>query len=213
MSFAGFVAHELRTPLTLQCALLELGLADPDADVAAWREIAEDVLTACKQQERLLEACLTLARGECGSMRREVVNLATVAEQTLRAHDHGGLECVLALAPAVTSGDANLLERLVANLISNAIRHNIARGRVEIATRTAAGRAHLAVANTCQLIARRELERLFQPFQRRDANQTEGVGLGLAIVRAVADAHQARIAARPRIGGGLAIDVVFHALA
>jgi signal transduction histidine kinase len=213
MSFAGYAAHELRTPLTMQRALLELGLADPHADVAAWREIGENVLAACKQQERLLEACLTLARSECCPKRREPVDLAAIVEQTLRAQDHGGLERLVDLAPAVTSGDANLLERLVANLISNAIRHNVPRGWIEIETRTAAGRAHLAVANTGQPIARRELQRLFQPFQRRDANAAEGVGLGLAIVRAVADAHEARVAARPRIGGGLAIDVVFHALA
>lgn len=213
MSFAGYVAHELRTPLATQRALLELGLADPHADVAAWREIGEDVLAACMQQERLVEACLTLARSECGSTRREPVDLAAVAAQALRAHDRRGLHCVVALAPAVTSGDAVLLERLVANLVSNAVRHNVAGGRIEIATRAAAGLAHLGVANTGRPISRGELQRLFRPFQRLDATAADGVGLGLAIVRAVADAHEARITARPRVGGGLAIDIAFHTLA
>jgi hypothetical protein len=84
----------------MQRALLELGLADPYADVAAWREIGEDVLAASTQQERLLDACLTLARIECGSTRREPVDLAAVAEQTLRAHDYGGLECLVVRAVA-----------------------------------------------------------------------------------------------------------------
>ena len=65
--FAAYVAHELRTPLATQRALLELALADRDADVASWREIGEDVLGACRQQERLLEACLTLARSQGGA--------------------------------------------------------------------------------------------------------------------------------------------------
>ena len=63
-------AHELRTPLATQRALLELALADPDADVAAWRETAEGVLRACSHQERLIEACVTHARGDCGLWRR-----------------------------------------------------------------------------------------------------------------------------------------------
>jgi len=63
---AACVAHELRTPLAPQRALLQLALADPNVDVATWREIGEDVLGACRQQDRTLEACLTLGRSRCG---------------------------------------------------------------------------------------------------------------------------------------------------
>jgi signal transduction histidine kinase len=206
--FAGYVAHELRTPLATQRALLELALADPDADVVVWREIGEDVLCACKQQERLLEACLTLARSRCRPQRCEPVDLAAIADEALRAHDLSGLGSVVALDAARTTGDPDLLERLAANLVSNAIRHNIAGGRIEVATRTSSGRAVFFVANSGPRISTAELPRLFQPFQRLNANRN-GVGLGLTIVQAIADAHGAPVRARARAGGGLDIDVSF----
>jgi signal transduction histidine kinase len=212
--FAAYVAHELRTPLATQRALLELALADSSADVRSWREIGEDVLAACEQQERLLEACLAFARSHGELQRCEPVDLAVIAVAALGAHDVGELERIVVLEPACTTGDPELLARLVANLVSNAIRHNIVGGQVEVATRTESGRAVLAIANTGPLIPAGELERLFQPFQRLNSNPTtfsDGVGLGLAIVQAIAEAHNAILTARPRAGGGLEIDVSFAA--
>ena len=212
---AAFVAHELRTPLATQHVLLELALADSTTDAAAWRAIGEDVLRACEQQERLLEACLTLARSRDHQQRCEPVELAAIAAEALRAHDLGGLEPVVVLEPAPTSGDPDLIERLAANLVSNAVRHNIPCGWIEVETRTESGRAILSVANTGPLIPADELQRLFQPFQRLNANPRtlgDGAGLGLAIVHAIADAHTARLTARARTGGGLAIDVAFPSL-
>jgi signal transduction histidine kinase len=212
--FAACVAHELRTPLATQRALLELALADPNADVASWREIGEDVLGACRQQERLFEACLTLARSQGRMQRCEPVDLAMIAAEALRAHDLQGLESVLALGPASVTGDPALLERLAANLVSNAIRHNIVAGRIEVETRVESGRAVLSVANTGLLVPAGELQRLFQPFQRLNSNPRtcgDGVGLGLAIVEAIARAHGASVVARARGGGGLELDVSFPA--
>jgi signal transduction histidine kinase len=210
--FAGYVAHELRTPLATQRALLELALADRTAKVADWREVGEDVLRACGEQERLLEACLALARSELEPQRCERVDLAAIAAAALRAHDLSDLESVEAFEPASTNGDPNLLDRLVANLISNAIRHNVPGGRIEVATRTRATRAVLSVANTGTLVPGDELPRLFQPFQRLERNPRslrDGVGLGLAIVAAVAAAHAAHVTAEARPGGGLEIEVSF----
>lgn len=207
MSFTAYVAHELRTPLATQRALLELALADPHADAATWREIGEDVLGACRQQERVLEACLTLARGQGEPLRRERVDLAAIAGEALRTHDVGGLESVVTLAPARTSGDRHLLERLVVNLVSNAIRHNVAGGRIELATRAESGRAVLSVGNTGPQIPPGDVQRLFQPFQRRTS--VDGIGLGLAIVQSIADAHGAVMTALARAGGGLEIAVSF----
>ena len=210
--FAAYVAHELRTPLAAQRALLELALSDPGADAAAWREIGEDVLGACRQQERLLEACLTFARSQETTQGREPVDLAAIAAEALRAHDLCGLDRVVVLEPAWTTGDPGLFERLAANLVSNAIRHNLVGGRIEVATRTGSGRAHLAVANTGSPVPATELDRLFQPFQRLDSrgsSSSDGVGLGLAIVQAIAEAHDATLTARTRAGGGLVIDVAF----
>jgi signal transduction histidine kinase len=215
MDDVAFIAHELRTPLATQRALLELALSDPHADVELWREIGEDVLSACRQQERLLEACLTLARSEGRARRSEPVDLAEVAAEALRVREPDGLDRFVRLEPAWTIGDAELLERLAENVISNAIRHNVAGGRIDVATRNRSGRAVLSVANTGPRIPRGELARLFRPFERLDPRAAcgDGVGLGLAIVQAVADAHDACVTARARAGGGLGIDVAFPALA
>jgi signal transduction histidine kinase len=211
---AGYMAHELRTPLATQRALLELALADYKADAASWREVGEAVLCACRQQERLLEACLALARSEVGTKRWEPVDLAAIAAGALRAHNLSELESGVAFEPAWISGDPDLLERLVANLVSNAIRHNVVDGRIEVATRTGSGRALFSVANTGPVVPADELQRLFQPFQRLNSSprsSSDGVGLGLAIVQAIAVAHGALLSARARAGGGLEVEVSFRA--
>jgi signal transduction histidine kinase len=205
MGSLAYAAHELRTPLATQRALLELALSDPHTDAATWREIGGDVLGACREQERLLDACLTLARGSL--QRREPLDLATIAGEVLRSERRRSITTVAALEPARASGDPDLVERLVVNLISNAVRHNVPGGRLEVGTRTAAGRSVLSVANTGPIVPPAAVARLFEPF-----HSDGGVGLGLTIVQSVAEAHGATVASRARAGGGLSIDVAFPAL-
>ena len=211
MRFLAYAAHELRTPLATQKALLELALADPDTDVAMWREIGEDVLAACMQQEQLLDACLALARGRDRIRRRESVDIAAVAGATLRSQDQRSLTTVAALEPARTSGDPTLVERLVANLVSNAIRHNVPDGRVEVATHTTRG-VPFSRSPTPGRSSRLPGPASLQALPSDSDSDAGGVGLGLTIVRAVADAHDATVTARARAGGGLGIDVSFPAL-
>ncbi len=210
--FVAYAAHELRGEITLQLALAEATLTDPNADMAALRQMGEGVVAACEQQERLLEALLTLARSEYGRLQREPVCLAATAAQVLRARDHHGLRTTTALQAARTTGDPQLVERLVANLVANAVRHNIPGGRLDIATYTAAGRAIVTIANTGPVIPTGEVTRLFEPFQRLRSHtvpSADGAGLGLAIVQAIAAAHDATVTAQARTGGGLEIDVAF----
>jgi signal transduction histidine kinase len=213
--FAPYAAHELRGEITLQLALAGIALADPDADTATLREMGEHVVASCERQERLLEALLTLTRGECGQLRREPIDLAATAARVLRAHEHHRLQRVMTLEPAVMTGNPELIERLVTNLVENAVRHNIPDGRLELATHTTTGRAVLAIANTGPVIPRGEVDRLFQPFQRLRAfpcGDDDGAGLGLAIVRAIADSHNATIHTTARSGGGLRIEIGFPVL-
>jgi signal transduction histidine kinase len=210
--FVAYAAHELRGEITLQLALAEATLADPNVDLAALREMGEQVIVACERQARLLEALLTLARSECGRLRWELVDLAATAAEVLRANDHHGLSSTTTLETARTTGDPQLVKSLVANLVANAVRHNIPSGRLDVATYTAAGRATFTIVNTGPVIPAGELARLFRPFQRLDSNaaaSADGVGLGLAIVQAIADAHDATLIARARPGGGLRIDIGF----
>src|ERR1700722_312 len=81
--FAAYIAHELRTPLATQRALLELTLSDPLSDTASWREVAADVLDACLQQERLLEACLALARSRRPLGRPDRIDLAVTVQEAI----------------------------------------------------------------------------------------------------------------------------------
>jgi signal transduction histidine kinase len=210
----AYAAHELRSSIALQRALAEVALADPNADTAALREMGGRVVAACKRQERLLEALLALARGDCGCLVRKPVDLAGIAAEVLQAHNRHELRCIAELGPAWITGDPLLVERLVANLVANAVGHNIPGGRLDLLTCTAPGRAVFSIANTGPPIPASELRRLFQPFQQLDSHRgssADGVGLGLAIVRAIADAHDATLTARARPGGGLGIDVAFPA--
>jgi signal transduction histidine kinase len=210
--FVAYVAHELRTPIAFQLALVEAALSDPDADPAAFRAMAKDVAASCDQQQRLIEALSQLTLGRGGLVRQEPVDIAAAVSQALRAHDLGEFQTIVALKPARTTGDPLLIQRLAANLISNAAQHNFTKGRIEVETGTENEHATLCVANTGPLIPAVELTRLFEPFQRLGAHSIPGgagFGLGLAIVRAIADAHHATITANARTDGGLKLDVHF----
>lgn len=213
--FAALVAHELRAPISLQRALVEVTLADPDTDIAALREMGERVLASCTQQQRLIERLLDLACSGSALARQAPVDLATVAAAALQVHDPSGLEVVVTLKPAKTSGDPDLLLQLATNLVANATRHNVAGGTVELATRAQAGRAVLSITNTGPLIGASELQLLTtKPFQRPGVLSThdrDGHGLGLSIVAAIATAHGARLSARARTSGGLSVEVSFPA--
>jgi signal transduction histidine kinase len=212
--FVANASHELRTPLARQRTLLEVALRDREATNASLRAACERALVAGEQQERLIACLLTLARGERGLDRFEPLDLAALAGAAAAARrDDAEVSLATRIEPAQAAGDPGLAERLVANLVDNAIRYNTAGGRVEIGTGTRAGRPYLTVANTGPVIPPDQLGRLFRPFQRMDPARRApgGLGLGLAIVSAIAAAHGADLRAVTRAGGGLAIDVVFPA--
>ena len=217
--FIANAAHELRTPLTLQRALLEVALDDPKPTVTSLRLACERAVAAGERHERLIESLLTLATGERGLDTRETVDLAGLGRAVLQVREpeaaRGGIRVVAALEPAWTQGSPPLVERLVANLVDNALRYNLPGGGVEVATSTTAGAALLAVSNDGPLVSADEVERMFQPFERlgdRRSGAPDGYGLGLSIARAIAAAHGAEITALPRIGGGLQVEVRFPAL-
>jgi signal transduction histidine kinase len=213
-NFVANASHELRTPLTAQRALLQVSLADPDVTDADLRAVCRDVLELGSAQERLVDALLTLATGEQGVEHREPFDLAATAGAVLAARAdeaaRRGIEVRASLGAAPATGDPSLAESLVANLLDNALRHNIPGGSVDLRTVTEDGAAVLRVSNTGAVIPPGELDRLFQPFQRLGAQRLAGGhGLGLAIVRAIATAHGATVTPAAPPGGGLAIEVRF----
>jgi signal transduction histidine kinase len=215
--FVANASHELRTPLTLERAILEVTLADPSADVGTLRAACERVLAIGGQQELMIDALLTLARGERGLERREPLRLQSVlsAVLTQRRDDFAsqGLRLETKLEDAPTTGDPRLIERLVANLIDNAIRHNSADGWVTATSTVEDGQAVLRVSNSGPTIAPEELEQMTRPFHRL-AGRTghgDGHGLGLSIIDAIATAHGATLAFQPQPAGGLQAEVRFPA--
>ena len=216
--FVANASHELRTPLAGQRTLLQVALADPDADAQSLRSTCEEALELGAQQERLIDALLTLAAGERGVERWEPFDLGEVAKSIVVSLQHEaerqGIHVDADLTGTTATGDRSLVESLLTNLIDNAIRHNQPGGRVDISTTTRAGRALISVSNTGALIPPDEVDRLFQPFQRLGKERirlADGHGLGLAIVRAIATAHGATLTARARRQGGLDIEVSFPA--
>ena len=214
--FVANASHELRTPLTAERTLLQVVLADPDTTEETLRSTCKEVLALGERQEHLIEALLTLASSERGIEHSETFDLAEIAEHVLlvrrdEATSQGvDLEATLNAAPI--SGDPDLVESLISNLVDNALRYNVTQGRVDVVTDLRAGRAVLSVANTGPMVSPAEVERLFEPFRRAGVARTRsngGHGLGLSIVRAVATAHGATVTADPQEQGGLRVGVSF----
>jgi signal transduction histidine kinase len=214
--FVANASHELRTPLTAERSLLQVALADPDATEQTLRAACQEVLVLGGQQERLIEALLTLSCSERGVERWDPFDLAEVAARVVldRRNEarRRGIHVETTLTAASVTGDPSLTESLVANLVDNALGHNLPAGRAEISTAITAGQVVLSVSNTGPVIPPDDVDRLFQPFQRLEGERIRhaaGYGLGLAIVRAIADAHGATLNASARPAGGLDIEVCF----
>lgn len=161
---------------------------------------------------------LTLATSERGVEQWDAIDLAEIAEGVLASRRElaraQGLTVETSLAQAPLAGDPALVELLVTNLVENALRHNIAGGALHVLTTFEGDGATLIVGNTGPFVPESAVPRLFQPFQTGGVERTGrvggiGLGLGLAIVRAIADAHGAKIVATPRSAGGLEITVSF----
>lgn len=217
--FVSNASHELRTPLTITRTVLEVALDDPGTHDDA-RHLGATLLAVNARQERLIEGLLTLAAVDQAPLVPESVDLAEVAAQAVAtagtaARDRS-VDLHLDAETTPTQGDAVLLERLVQNLVDNAVRYNEAGGRVAVATRPGPdGSVEVAVSNTGPVVPSYEIEALFEPFRRlgRDGAVADrrggyvrgGVGLGLSIVRSVATAHGGQVSAEPREGGGLTV--------
>jgi len=206
--FIANASHELRTPLAVMRTTVDVVLDNPDSTPDDLRGMAADIRAAVDHAEHLIGALLILARNQRGLTVHEEVDLATVAEDVLDTARLGDRRVHPTLQPAVIAGDPVLAERLIANLVDNAVRYNAAAGDIWISTRTMAGSSQLAVANTGPVISPADAERIFQPFQRlSDRTSHDGFGLGLAIVASITAIHGGTVTARPRDDGGLSVTV------
>ncbi len=212
--FVANASHELRTPLTVVRTEVEVTLADPDADATELRRMASVVRDATLRAQQLVDGLLLLARTEGTGLRtRDAVDLAPLAQAAV----HGaapelqarGLRIDLRARPALAVGDPALLERVVGNLVENAVRHNVDGGWIEVCTEAAADGGMLRVASSGAVVAPDAVAELFEPFRRAGVARTarDGAGLGLSIVRAVVRAHGGTVHADAVPGGGLGVTV------
>jgi signal transduction histidine kinase len=212
--FVANASHELRTPLTVMRTAIDVTLAKPGRTQAQFEAMATEVRQAVERAEALIEALLTLARSDRGTGPREPLDVAVLAEDALDAAAPAIRACPVtieaALRPGPALGDPILVERLVTNLVDNAVRHNVPDGWVQVATGTREGMAFIEVANGGALIPEELVPSLFEPFRRLSerAGSPDGTGLGLSIVRSVAAAHHGQVTARHRPAGGLEVSVL-----
>jgi hypothetical protein len=203
--FVANASHELRTPLSIIRAEVDVSLSDPTADVDDLRAMGARVGDAIDRCERLLAGLLLLARSEATAGSREPVDIAAIAADCLTdlrgLAQRAQIRLEDDLEPAWTLADPSLIERMVANLLENALHHNVAGGYVSVLTRSEGSRSVLVIGNGGARIAPEEVAELTQPFRRLDRT-VPGFGLGLSIVRAVAEAYRGTLAlSAPETGG------------
>lgn len=206
--FIANASHELRTPLTVMRTAMDVVLAKPEPTREELVSMAAEVRQAVDHSERLIEVLLVLARGDRARALTDPLDLAAVAEDALEGRAASGITTITTLGEAPVTGDGVLLERLVANLLDNAERYNVADGTVTISTTARDSASLLRVVNTGSVVPADMVERLFLPFTRLDdRTRHDGFGLGLALVSSIATAHNGTVHATAPPTGGLEVTV------
>ncbi len=216
--FVADASHELRTPLTVLRTEVEVALADPDASAAELRATAEVVREEVQRFEALLESLLALARSEARALAsEEPVDLADLVGKVVsRLQPEAATRDVLLRVEAksaVVYGDRGLLERMVFNVVDNAVTHNCSGGFAEVRVAPRGEKAMLSVVNTGPRVPDESVQLLTEPFHRLERrHDRRGAGVGLSIVRAVAAAHDGRLELTAREDGGLVAEVELPAV-
>jgi signal transduction histidine kinase len=206
--FVANASHELRSPLTVARTEVEVALADPGATEGELRAMGVDVLDSVDRMDELLDGLMLLAQSGRPPERRPV-DLAGIAGAAAARVRPAGVRVQLALDPVQVRGERRLLERLAENLVENGVRYNAPGGFVDVRTGARDKSAVLRVENSGPVVPAATAARLLEPFERGGrARDGGGAGLGLSIVRAVAEAHGGTVALAPRREGGLAVEVV-----
>jgi signal transduction histidine kinase len=210
--FVANASHELRTPLTVMRTAIDVALAKPAKTTQQLEDMAARVRRSIDRAENMIEALLILAISDQGVTSRELLDLSAVTEDALELAGPGiarlGLTVEADLAPAETSGDQQLIERMVWNLVDNAVQHNQPGGWIRVATARYPGGVILRVANSGTAVPADAVPTLVEPFRRIKEPEGDGVGLGLSIAQSVSIAHGARLEVRSRPEGGLSITVI-----
>lgn len=214
--FAANASHELRTPLAVQRLLTEVAMEAPDASQDLKR-LGASLLRANERNENLIEGLLVLAESDRGVQGKVPARLDKLAARVIEAHQELAARHQVTLRRKLSETtvpcDPVLVERLIANLVSNAIKYNEPGGWVDIEM---TGDPVIVVRNSGDQVPAEAVPTLFEPFKRLGTDRVRtagrgGVGLGLAVVRSIVLAHQGTISAQSRSGGGLEIEIALPA--
>jgi signal transduction histidine kinase len=213
--FVANASHELRTPLTVMRTAIDVALAKPSPTTRQLEDMAARVRRAVDRAEHMIEALLVLAISDQGVTSSELLDLSAVAEDALELAAPGltrlGLRVEADLGPAETTGDQQLIERMVWNLVDNAMRHNEPGGWIRVTTGRCPGGAVLRIANSGPVVPAEAVPTLAEPFRRITKQSDGGVGLGLSIAQSVSLAHGAQLDIRGQPEGGLDISLTLRA--
>ncbi|MDX3128310.1 HAMP domain-containing sensor histidine kinase [Streptomyces europaeiscabiei] len=211
--FAANASHELRTPLAISRTLLDVARKDPTGDRG---ELIERLHAVTTRAIDLTEALLLLSRGDRGNFTREIVDLSLIAEEAaetlLPLAEQRRITLDVTGGAARTRGSAELLLRMVTNLVQNAVVHNLpVGGTVTVHTEAHGDASVLRVENTGRRLSPELVPTLTEPFRRGTervrTDEHAGVGLGLAIVHSIVRAHDGTLDLVLRPVGGLLVTV------
>lgn len=210
--FAANASHELRTPLAITQTLLDVARHDPSSDMS---ELLDRLHTVNTRAIKLTEALLLLSRADQRSFTPAHVDLSLVAEEATETlqliADNNGVIIKTSGDMTPTIGSEELLLQLTTNLVHNAIVHNLPeQGTVWVATNVDSNIVELTVENTGENLTPQLVSTFVEPFQRgteRRRTDHAGIGLGLAIVNSITQAHGGNLILTPRATGGLFVKV------
>jgi heavy metal sensor kinase len=216
--FSAALAHELRTPLAALRGEIETQLLHPRTPDEYQRGLVSQ-LEDIDKLSRMVSQLLTLARAESGEIElaRQPVDLSALAHslvsqlETVAEAKGLTLNCD-APQPVTVMGDEGWLERLVLNLLDNAIKFTPSGGTLTLSVSEKSGAAELSMRDTGIGVPAVDLPRIFERFYRADSArspQTEGTGLGLTLAKWIADRHGAKITATSEPNDGTRVTVIF----
>ncbi|WP_430786607.1 sensor histidine kinase [Actinoplanes sp. G11-F43] len=208
--FAADASHELRTPLAVQRTLIEVSMAE-ELTTEQLELLTDQLLATNERNERLIEGLLVLSESDRGLMTRTPLRLDEITAAVLDSHRKRALEAGVTitsdLRPRIVHGERVLLERLVTNLVQNAVKYNRRDGTIDVRVGDTPA---LTVSNTGDDVPPEDVPALFEPFRRRAGTRIDhsgGAGLGLSIARSIVQAHQGLITASSTGSDGLRVQV------
>ncbi len=213
--FVANASHELRTPLAMMRTSLDVAAGKPERPPPELTALDHKLRQGLDQADRLVEGFLTLARAQNGALAdRATVSLKRLVDDALDAQRDAiaerGLTVEEALGAAPVRGNRTLLSRMVGNVVDNAVRHNRPAGWLTVRTGVDGAVASVIVDSGGQPLVNSQARELGMPFHRVAGSRTgsdHGVGLGLSIVTAIAQAHGGSVSLEPHPGGGLRVTI------